>query len=149
MKDVKREIFRTVGVIRAIRRMTHGSFASGRPCGEDDIPNGGNLDLVTLSSPATTYIVILLASLLGMLIRFLVQNYTTSDTGNLLLWYDFARLHNLESLRYGFTNYTPFYSYWLLIATKFHGVFKPLLLIKAISFAFEFGCAILAFQLVK
>ena len=55
----------------------------------------------------------------------------------------------LQSLRYGFTNYTPFYNYWLLIATKFHGIFEPLLLIKANSFVFEFGCAILAFQLVK
>jgi Gpi18-like mannosyltransferase len=85
----------------------------------------------------------------GLACRYAVRDQVTGDTAQFLLpWYEFARIHGLASLGQAFTNYTPFYSYLLLAITKLHGLFEPWYLIKAISFVFEFGCAVLAARLV-
>jgi Gpi18-like mannosyltransferase len=85
----------------------------------------------------------------GIGLRLAALPYATPDTAQYLLpWYDHAHAHGVAALREAFTNYTPAYSYLLLIATAFHGLAEPLALIKAISFAFELGCALVTYRLV-
>lgn len=86
----------------------------------------------------------------GMVCRYLALDHTTSDTFEYLLpWYEFVRARGIEGLGQPFTNYTPLYSYLLLIAAQFDGWMAPWYLIKAISFLFEFGCAVIAARLVS
>jgi Gpi18-like mannosyltransferase len=89
------------------------------------------------------------ALLLGLGFRLAVWSHATSDA-NLYLkpWYAFAHEHGWKALGVGFTNYTPFYSYLLIAVTGFDGLAPPLLLVKAISFAFEFATAALAYRFV-
>ncbi len=54
----------------------------------------------------------------------------------------------LAALGEAFTNYTPFYSYLLLIAVQLDGLAQPLSLVKAISAVFEIGCALVVAQIV-
>ena len=90
-----------------------------------------------------------LAFIVGSALRLPGLPYATPDAHAFLIpWYDFAREHGLGALGHAFTNYTPVFSYLLLVATAFDGVAPPLTLVKAISFAFEFGCAVLASRLV-
>lgn len=82
---------------------------------------------------------------IGCVARWLLREHTTVDTGIYLLpWYNYAREHGLAALDTGFTNYTPFYSYLLIAATRFEGLAPPLSLIKGISGIFEAGCAAMA-----
>lgn len=97
-------------------------------------------------SPAAT---IAAAFVVGACVRAACLGYTTSDTFQFLLpWYDYARDHGVASLGVAFTNYTPVFTYLLLAATSLDGLVPPLALIKAISFTFEFGCAVTAYRLV-
>jgi len=99
--------------------------------------------------PAINRTIVAASLLAGLACRYAVLDQVTGDTTQFLLpWYEFARSHGLASLGQTFTNYTPFYSYLLLAATKLHGLFAPWHLIKAISLVFEFGCAIMAARLV-
>ncbi|RZI38566.1 hypothetical protein EGT07_33550, partial [Herbaspirillum sp. HC18] len=66
----------------------------------------------------------------------------------LIPWYVFARDHGIGALGEAFTNYTPFYSYLLLIAARFDWLGQPLSLVKAISAMFELGCAIVIARMV-
>lgn len=103
-----------------------------------------------LWSPASRWI-ILIAFAAGVACRYLALDHTTPDTFTFLLpWYEFARSQGLGSLGHPFTNYnyTPFYSYLLLIASRFDGWAQPWHLIKLITFAAEFGCAIVAARIV-
>jgi Gpi18-like mannosyltransferase len=85
----------------------------------------------------------------GLILRYLAREHATPDAVKYLIpWYGFARDHGVGGLSEAFTNYTPFYSYLLLIAAKFDGWGQPLSLVKAISVVFEFGCAIVAAQIV-
>jgi Gpi18-like mannosyltransferase len=87
--------------------------------------------------------------LLGLGFRLAAWSYATSDaTLYLRPWYAFAHEHGWKALGVGFTNYTPFYSYLLIAVTGFDGLAPPLLLVKAISFAFEFATALLAYLFV-
>ena len=86
---------------------------------------------------------------IGLTLRYLARGHATTDAVQYLIpWYTFARDHGVGGLGEAFTNYTPFYSYLLLIAAQFDGLGQPLSLVKAISTAFEFGCAIVAAQIV-
>ena len=92
---------------------------------------------------------LVLIAIAGLPLRYAFQDYSTPDTFKFLLpWYTFARDHGLGGLNKDFTNYTPFYSYLLILTAQFDGLAKPLLLIKTISFVFEFGSAVLAYRLV-
>jgi Gpi18-like mannosyltransferase len=85
----------------------------------------------------------------GVALRYLVREHATTDAVQYLIpWYSFARDHGVAGLDEAFTNYTPFYSYLLLIAAQFDGLGLPLSLVKAISATFEFGCAIVVAQIV-
>jgi Gpi18-like mannosyltransferase len=87
--------------------------------------------------------------LLGFLLRFLAREHATTDAVRYLIpWYIFARDRGIDGLSEAFTNYTPFYSYLLLITAQFDGLGQPLTLVKAISFVFEFGCAIVVALIV-
>jgi Gpi18-like mannosyltransferase len=86
---------------------------------------------------------------IGLTLRYLARGHATTDAVEYLIpWYAFARDHGVGGLGEAFTNYTPFYSYLLLITAQFDGLGQPLSLVKAISVVFEFGCAIVAAQIV-
>lgn len=98
---------------------------------------------------ALVAIAILVAGILGLVLRYIARAHTTPDTAVYSLpWYLFVRDHGAGALREAFTNYTPFYSYLLLIASQFDGLAAPLTLIKAISAMFELGCALVAAEMV-
>jgi hypothetical protein len=85
----------------------------------------------------------------GLTLRYLTRDRATIDAVQYLVpWYVFARDHGAGGLSEAFTNYTPFYSYLLLIAAQFDWLGQPLSLVKAISAVFEFGCAIVVAQIV-
>lgn len=84
----------------------------------------------------------------GIVLRYLVRAHATNDAYVYMLWYRFARAHGIGGLREAFTNYTPFYSYLLLIATRFDAFGEPLSLVKLMSAAFELGCAALVAEMV-
>ncbi|UWU91959.1 hypothetical protein [Bradyrhizobium sp. CB1015] len=85
----------------------------------------------------------------GLALRYLVREHTTADTFEFLIpWYVFARDHGIGALAEAFTNYSPFYSYLLLIAVRFDWLGQPLSLVKAISAMFELGCAVVVAQMV-
>lgn len=86
--------------------------------------------------------------LIGLVLRYLAREHATADAAVYITWYTFARDHGIGGLAEAFTNYTPFYSYLLLIATRFDWLGQPLSLVKAISVIFEFGCAIVVAQMV-
>lgn len=90
-----------------------------------------------------------LAFLLGVALRFAGLEHANADADQFLIpWYVHARDHGIASLGQAFTNYTPFFTYLLLVATWFDGLAPPMALIKAISFPFELGCAVLAGRLL-
>lgn len=79
----------------------------------------------------------------GLALRYLAREHTNVDAFQFLIpWYVFARDHGIGALGEAFTNYTPLYSYLLLIAARFDWLGQPLSLVKAISAIFELGCAI-------
>jgi Gpi18-like mannosyltransferase len=85
----------------------------------------------------------------GLALRYLAREHATSDAVQYLIpWYVFARDHGVGGLDEAFTNYTPFYSYLLLISARFDGLGQPLSLVKAISAVFELGCAVVVAQIV-
>lgn len=86
--------------------------------------------------------------LVGLALRYLAREHATADAAEYITWYIFARNHGIGGLAEAFTNYTPFYSYLLLIATKFDWLGQPLSLVKAMSAVFELGCAIVVAQMV-
>ena len=93
---------------------------------------------------------IAVALLCGLAIRCALNAHVSDDAREFLLpWYGFTRAHGLESLRFPFTNYTPYYTYVLLGLTRLEGLASPLTLIKAVSAIFELGCAIVAARMVR
>lgn len=85
----------------------------------------------------------------GLALRYLAREHATADAIDFLIpWYVFARDHGVGALGEAFTNYTPFYSYLLLIAARFDWLGQPLTLVKAISAMFELGCATVVAQMV-
>jgi Gpi18-like mannosyltransferase len=86
----------------------------------------------------------------GIVTRFLLAGWHTSDHDRYLIpWFRFAAEHGWESLSSNFTNYTPPYSYLLIIATRFQAFASPMALVKAISAVFEFANAVLGMGLVR
>lgn len=86
--------------------------------------------------------------LIGLALRYLAREHATADAAEYITWYTFARNHGIGGLAEAFTNYTPFYSYLLLISTRFDWLGQPLSLVKTISAIFELGCAIVVAQMV-
>ena len=87
--------------------------------------------------------------LIGLALRYLTREHTNVDTFQFLIpWYIFARDHGIGALAEPFTNYSPFYSYLLLIAARFDWLGEPLSLVKMISAMFELGCAIVVARIV-
>src|SRR5690242_13452542 len=112
-------------------------------------PASGLLRFVRDRHALISALIILSATAIGLWLRWLARDHTNPDAFRYLLpWYEQVRRAGADSLRQGITNYAPFYSYLLLLATKFDGLLPPLYLIKATSFIFEFGCAVLASRLV-
>jgi Gpi18-like mannosyltransferase len=93
---------------------------------------------------------VLVALLAGLGIRGLLLPNVSGDAREYLLpWYDYAHAHGLGALGVAFTNYSPFYSYILLALAKLGRLAAPLVLIKAASAVFEFGCAAMAADIVR
>lgn len=90
-----------------------------------------------------------LMTLAGLLLRAPLGGWFTHDYILYLLpWYQFARAHGWNALAVDFTNYSPFFSYLLIVATRFDALAPPLVLLKAISFVFEFANAVVGAVLV-
>ena len=90
------------------------------------------------------------AFVVGVIVRILLREHTTQDSAKFLVpWFYFAKTHGWGALSYGFTNYTPFYTYLLVAVTKLSGNLHPLTVVKDISFAFEFANACLLYALVE
>lgn len=102
--------------------------------------------------PTNAPLAIVLATmcgLAGLTLRYLAREHANVDAFQFLIpWYAFARDHGVGALAESFTNYTPFFSYLLLIAARFDWLGQPLSLVKSISAIFEFGCAIVVAQMV-
>ena len=88
------------------------------------------------------------SALVGLVLRYLAREHATDDAIFYRTWYAFARDHGIGGLAEAFTNYTPIYSYFLLIAAQFDRLGQPLSLVKTISTIFEFGCAIVVARMV-
>jgi Gpi18-like mannosyltransferase len=92
---------------------------------------------------------LMVCGFVGLGLRYLTREHATVDAFQFLIpWYSFARDHGIGALADPFTNYTPFFSYLLLIAAQFDWLGQPLSLVKMISAVFEFGCAIVVAQMV-
>ncbi|UPJ44501.1 hypothetical protein IVB40_11000 [Bradyrhizobium sp. 40] len=92
---------------------------------------------------------VIMCGFAGLVLRYLTREHATVDAFQFLIpWYSFARDHGIGALADPFTNYTPFFSYLLLIAAQFDWLGQPLSLVKMISAVFEFGCAIVVAQMV-
>jgi Gpi18-like mannosyltransferase len=118
-----------------------------------DAPHGSghsvNPDETPAESRRLAIAVTVGCAFVGLTLRYLAREHATIDAVRYLIpWYSFARDHGVDGLGEAFTNYTPFYSYLLLIAAQFDWLGQPLSLVKAISAVFEFGCAIVVAQIV-
>jgi Gpi18-like mannosyltransferase len=103
-----------------------------------------------MKGASATWPILALATAVGLVLRYLLRGHTTPDTFNYLLpWAQFAAEHGWRGLDTAFTNYAPLYSYLLIAAMQLGGTMAPLLLIKSISFVFEFASAVLAYRIVR
>jgi Gpi18-like mannosyltransferase len=113
---------------------------SGHSVNPDDTPDESRRLAIAVAVGCT---------FVGLALRYLAREHATTDAVQYLIpWYVFARDHGVGGLGEAFTNYTPFYSYLLLIAAQLDWLGQPLSLVKAISAVFEFGCAIVVAQIV-
>jgi Gpi18-like mannosyltransferase len=113
---------------------------SGHSVNPDDTPDESRRLAIAVAVGCT---------FVGLALRYLAREHATTDAVQYLIpWYVFARDHGVGGLGEAFTNYTPFYSYLLLIAAQFDWLGQPLSLVKVISAVFEFGCAIVVAQIV-
>jgi Gpi18-like mannosyltransferase len=132
---------------------TRSAISNLKDIGTIGVPLGSGYSVTPTETPdENRRLAIALAvgsTLAGLTLRYLAREHATNDAVHYLIpWYAFAREHGVSGLREAFTNYTPFYSYVLLIATQFDWLAQPLSLVKAISAVFEFGCAIVVAQIV-
>lgn len=94
-------------------------------------------------------VLVMVCGFAGLALRYLAREHATVDAFQFLIpWYAFARDHGIGGLAESFTNYTPFYSYLLLIVARFDWLGQPLSLVKTISVIFELGCAIVVAHMV-
>lgn len=108
-----------------------------------------NPDAALPTSPPLAIALALACGFVGLALRYIAREHTTEDTFQFLIpWYVFARDNGIGALAEAFTNYTPFYSYLLLIAARFDWLGQPLSLVKAISAIFELGCAVVIARMV-
>ena len=120
--------------------LTAGSEPPRSPAGRYEPPNASRRLAMALAVGG---------AFAGLALRYLAREHATTDAVQYLIpWYVFARDHGVGGLGEAFTNYTPLYSYLLLIAAQFDGLGQPLSLVKAISAVFELGCAIVVAQMV-
>ncbi len=86
---------------------------------------------------------------IAILFRFMLRNNTTIDhfvyTNH---WIEFIRLNGIDSLRYRFTDYTPMYTYLMMISTKLFYNQSNIIIIKMISFFFDGICAYFVYKIV-
>lgn len=87
---------------------------------------------------------ILLIVLVGLFVRLLLApHFNVKDFAFFIVpWVRFIDEHHTGSLRYAFTDYSPLYSYLLLIARACLPAAPALVLVKVISLVFELGCAV-------
>lgn len=85
----------------------------------------------------------------GVAVRLGFLGYATPDVELYLEpWFRYAAEHGWSALAVAFTNYAPSYTYLLVAAAHLDGLAAPLTLVKAISYPFELGSALLAARLV-
>lgn len=91
---------------------------------------------------------IAVAFMAGVGARLVTAHLETADAQVFLLpWLGFVQQHGLSALGERFTNYTPFYTYCLLLVSWIPA--PPMALIKSISWAFELATAVLGYRIAK
>ena len=89
------------------------------------------------------------SAIAGLVTRYFLTGWHTPDHDKYLIpWFRFAAEHGWGALSFDFTNYTPLYSYLLIIAAYFQAFASPMVLVKAISAVFEFANALLGMAIV-
>lgn len=101
-----------------------------------------------LSHNVVSWAIIGLALAAGLAVRFLARDYTPTDAGLFVQWYELGLSAGADSLRQGLTNYAPLYSYAFYAITLLHDRLPVFASIKLISLPFELGCAAMAYRLV-
>lgn len=97
------------------------------------------------------YIIFAIGIMLAVLLRFSLRHVESKDlTRHLVPWYDFILQHGgFSALKYNFSNYTPPYLYWLVIASSFFSGLSKIFAIKLLAMGFDFVCAFFTYKLVK
>ncbi len=97
------------------------------------------------------YIILAIGIMLAVLLRYSLRHVESKDlTRHLEPWYDFIRQNGgFSALKYDFSNYTPLYLYWLVIASSFLSGLSKIFAIKLLAMGFDFVCAFFAYKLVK
>ncbi|MFQ5613886.1 MAG: hypothetical protein ACE5H9_17330 [Anaerolineae bacterium] len=107
-----------------------------------------------LSSRRETYetaIILAIGVLLAGLLRFSLREFRSGDYWSFTShWYAFVNQQGgFAALAHDFTNYSPFYSYFLVIAAALFSGLSDVFAIKLISIVFDFVCAGFVYKIVR
>lgn len=97
-----------------------------------------------------TYTILIGGTILAFLLRYTLRGFESGDyTYFTSVWYDQIREEGaVGALRNSITNYTPFYTYLMIVA---HPLFAPMpdvFAIKLISIVFDCVCAVFVYKIV-
>jgi Gpi18-like mannosyltransferase len=89
--------------------------------------------------------------LVGTAVRWPFLDYVSGDMReHFLRWYEQIAAHGwVVALRRSYSVYPPPYFYLLTLVTYLGDMFRPVVAVKAISFAFDFASAVLMYRLVR
>lgn len=97
------------------------------------------------------YVFVAVGVLLASLLRFSLLEFESGDFKSFLEpWYDFINQHGgFNALQYEFSNYTPLYLYFMVIASYLFSGFSKVLAVKLTSILFDFICAFFVYKIVR
>jgi Gpi18-like mannosyltransferase len=99
---------------------------------------------------ASTWIALGVTSVLALALRLSMIHATNNDAELQATWAQFIRSHGgLHALKFEFSNYTPLYSYLLLIGDWLRFGASDLVVVKWGSIAADFACAAYVFRIVR
>jgi len=99
---------------------------------------------------ASTWIGIAVVSVLAFALRASMVHATNDDAQTQARWLQFIVHHGgLDSLKFEFSNYTPLYSYLLLVGDWFRFGASDLVVVKWGAMAADFVCAAYVYRIVR
>lgn len=95
--------------------------------------------------------ILVIGIMLAVLLRFSLRQVESKDfVRHLGPWYDFIVQHGgFGALKYSFSNYTPPYLYWLVVASSLFSSLSKVFAVKLLAMGFDFVCACFTYKLVK